>query len=123
MLSSRGILMFWKNMRVTVASLTFLLAACATDGQLLGNKDLLNFLSDGSTSRQTITLKLGEPSTSYESNAIVTYRIGCQKDGSYIVLLSRPGSWAISDVEAYYSLVLIFDGNDVLLQHSLVRIW
>lgn len=115
--------MFLKGMRIAVASLTFLLAACASDRQLLGKKDLLNFLADGSTSRQTITLKLGEPSTSYESNTIVTYRIGSQKDGSYLILLSRPGSWATSNVEAYYSLVLVFDGNDILIQHSLVRIW
>ena len=115
--------MFPKSMRITVVSLAFLLVACVTDGKLLGNKDLLNFLADGSTSRQAITLKLGEPSASYESNTIVTYRIGIQKDGSYLVLLSRPGSWATSDVDAYYSLVLIFDGNDVLIQHSLVRIW
>ena len=92
-----------------------LVAGCATT-RLLADKTLLDFLEEGKTSRQMVMLKLGQPSGNFEGERIVTYRLGSGKNGYF--LLAGAGSWAGTK----FSLVLIFDENNVLQKHSMVQV-
>src|SRR3972149_3560063 len=53
-----------------------LLTGCATAPPLKGRADLLDFLTDGKTTREEVALKLGQPSGKFERENIVTYRLG-----------------------------------------------
>ena len=76
--------------------------------------DLLAFLAPGTTTRADVILRLGEPSRTYEDDRILTYRVD-KDDGGYVVV-DRARMW--TDVR--YTLVLLFDGQGVLQNHSLV---
>ncbi|NIO08634.1 MAG: hypothetical protein GTO40_11740 [Deltaproteobacteria bacterium] len=86
----------------------------------------LPFLEDGKTSRIVVLSRLGRPSSRLEKGRILTYRL--QMDHQDIL---RPVSQGLEefviDRKLYgehpmYSLVLIFDDNDVVRKHSLVEI-
>jgi hypothetical protein len=97
-----------------VLALALIPIACATTP--FGEPDLLDFILDGQTTREDATMHLGAPSASYESERILTYRLGKDKGGFYPVA-KRQGFY---DVE--YSLVLAFDDAGVLTRHSLVAL-
>jgi hypothetical protein len=101
--------------RRMLLTLCLVLAACATSPPI-GKKDLLNFLSDGVTRRDDVLLKLGEPSTTYESMRILAYRL--RKDEAGYVLVNFRTAWSA----ASYSLILVFDDQGVLRQHALVEV-
>lgn len=101
--------------------LTALLAGCATTGPP-SSKTLLDFLKDGVTTKEEVLLQLGQASGAFESERILTYRIG-KDDAGYFLLdrLNRTdqrGTWAM----ASHSLVLVFDENNTLRRHSLVPV-
>lgn len=101
--------------------LTALLAGCATTGPP-SSKTLLDFLKDGVTTKEEVLLQLGQASGAFESERILTYRIG-KDDAGYFLLdrLNRTdqrGTWAMSS----HSLVLVFDENNTLRRHSLVPV-
>ncbi|MEN6483944.1 MAG: hypothetical protein ABFD98_03580 [Syntrophobacteraceae bacterium] len=101
--------------------LAALFAGCATTGPP-SSKTLLDFLTDGATSKEDVLLQLGQASGTFESERILTYRIG-KDDTGYFLLdrLNRPdlrGTWAM----ASHSLVLVFDENNILRRHSLVPV-
>ncbi len=105
-----------------------LLTGCATlSGP--GDATLLSFIADGKTSKQTAILKLGQPSGTFEQERIVTYRIAGrkgkqQKKGYFLLDLytdTGTGGFVESWSDAKFNLVLIFDENNVLQQHSLVQ--
>lgn len=103
----------WSVLR-SLAAVCFLLAACAS--QPIGHKDMLDFLSDGTTRREEVQLKLGEPSAQYESSRMLAYRLG-EDQGGY-VLIGRGDNWR----GVRYSLILLFDADGVLRRHSLVEV-
>jgi len=94
------------------------LAGCATTApRQAADKALLDFLEIGKTSKETVMLKLGQPSATFEEGQILTYRVAREKGGGYY-LLDRAVGWA----EIKFSLVLIFDNENVLRKHSLVEV-
>jgi hypothetical protein len=90
----------------------------------IGNKDLLGFLEVGQTSRQDVYRHLRDPSQSYEDSRILTYRIGEDEAGLFVVapskqIMAEPRKdWS----GVRYSLVLAFDDKGVLRRQSLVQI-
>ena len=101
---------------LSILTLLMLLIGCATTG-ILTDKNLLDFLEDGQTTKVAVVLKLGQPSGSFEKEKIITYKIGSDDNKGYY-LIDRPTGWG----GIKYSLVLIFDDNNVLQKHSLVQV-
>lgn len=107
--------------RLTIAALTLfglcLLAGCVTLPPIPGDKDLITTVTAVGTSREAILLKLGEPSASFETGRILTYRIGEDEEQGYF-LMDRQVRWT----NIKYSLVLVFDDQGRLTKHSLVKV-
>lgn len=104
--------------KITMLALCTLLMVCSCGSlpPVFADKDLLSFLTPG-MSQEAILLKLGEPSASFESGRVLTYRIGEDEEKGYF-LLDRQVRWD----NAKYSLVLVFDENKLLTKHSLVQV-
>jgi len=99
------------------------LAGCATT-PVKGRADLLEFLADGTTTRETVVLRLGQPSGRFEHERILTYRLGYDENTKHYWLVERendPAGWP-TWVLARYSLVLVFDEQGVLRRHSQVEV-
>jgi hypothetical protein len=97
------------------------LAGCAgrPEREVPNAPNLLPFLKDGSTTKEDVLLKLGEPSGRFESERILTYRMADGENGGLAVTSPRGiGGWET----ARYSLVLVFDDRQILTTHSLVRV-
>lgn len=105
---------------VVAAAIALLLAGCTTGPVIPGaSRDLLEFLRDGSTTREEIVLRLGQPSASFEGDRILTYRIGKhEKQGYYPIVPNQLMPWQY----VRHSLVLVFDDAGVLEKHSLVAV-
>jgi hypothetical protein len=102
---------------VAVASLlAILLTACGSQAQR-GDTALLDFIVDGETLRSDVVLTLGQPSASFEDDAILTYRIGGNEKQGYFVR-GENGTWN----DTRFSLVLLFDDDGKLTTHSMVRV-
>jgi hypothetical protein len=80
----------------------------------------LNFLEDGSTTRDTIRKRLGEPSGRFEADRILTYRLNTKYE--VVAGTLEPGSTSLAWSEERYSLVLVFGDDGVLERHRLIRI-
>jgi len=105
--------------RSAAVLLAFVLFGCATSHEHFRlDPNLLAFLHDGSTSRQEVVSKLGQPSTRLEEGKILTYRLTSNPDNSAFIVVEPELRWN----RAKYSLVLIFDDRGVLREHSLVPI-
>lgn len=98
----------------TALFLAVLLGACATTP--LGRSDLLGFIRDGQTTREETYLHLGEPTAFYEGGRIMSFRLG-EDGGGYFLLAKSPG---FSGVRS--SLILVFDESGVLKRHALVQV-
>jgi hypothetical protein len=103
----------------------FALTGCTTTPPpLKGHPDLLSFVADGRTTKTEAIATLGQPSGSFESERILTYRLGFEtrNNGYYVVereaVVSGWPTWS----EAKFSLVLVFDEAGVLRKHSLVKV-
>jgi len=94
-----------------------LLAACGTT-PLRGQPDLLAFLADGSTRREEVVTRLGEPTRCLRSGEICTYRVSHDEAGQYVKIDVGGANWMDTDG----SLVLVFDADGVLRRHSVVRV-
>lgn len=90
------------------------LGACASTP--VGQPDLLGFIEDGRTTREQAFLALGEPSATYEEGRILTFRLGQDKAG-YFLVDKGPGFTSVK-----YSLVMSFDDAGLLRRHSLVAL-
>jgi hypothetical protein len=105
--------------------LALMLAGCAsTPPPPKGSPDLLNFLSDGKTTRTETIITLGQPSGQFESEKILTYRLGFEpRNRSYYVVEreTTANGWPTWTV-AKFSLVLVFDDAGILRKHSLVKV-
>lgn len=94
----------------------FLSVSCASQKQQ-GDPTLLNFITDGQTTRSEVLLRLGQPAASFESERVLTYRISGDTASGYSVR-DAPGTWS----ETNYSLVLLFQPSGILEAHSLVPV-
>lgn len=92
------------------------LAGCAS-GQQSGRADLLDFIQDGRTTRDQVLIRLGIPSSTYERDRILAYRVR-KSSGGYELLGRQEASWA----GVHYDLMLAFDGDGLLRQHALVEV-
>ena len=114
-----------KVTRLAAYLLLPLLASCATTSlpaEKIAEKAFLEFLEDGKASKQMVILKLGQPSGTFERERILTYRIGKDETG-YFMLDRQSGAPArYGWTETKFSLVLIFDENNVLQKHSMVPV-
>lgn len=100
-----------------------LLVSCSTT-PLRGRADLLDFLQDDQTTKEEVLLKLGQPSAQYQTEKILTYRLGRddQNHGYYVVTREiNSQGWPIW-ANAKFSLVLVFDAQGRLCKHSLVEV-
>jgi hypothetical protein len=113
------------------------------------SKTWLDFLEYGKTTRQMVILRLGPSFTIFDKEQIISYRLVQMKDGYFALeripphthLKLRPGKGekenllvleevpdeivpsraaGIFGIEGMFDLVLVFDGNNVLRQYSLV---
>jgi hypothetical protein len=100
-----------------VMLLAGLLVGCATT-TLPADPHLLDFLQDGQSTKETVVLKLGQPSAVLESGRILTYRVGQEKNRGYFIRQACGTNW----FEIKFSLVLVFDPAEVLERHSLVEV-
>ena len=97
----------------TACVLLFLLAGCEPHPR--GSKDLLGFLAEGTTTKQAVEQKIGQPFV-WGGGRLWTYHIDEDSDGFYLRL--KPPELD----GTRYSLVLEFDQNGVLRRHALVDI-
>ena len=104
-------------------TLALTLVGCATT-QIKGHPDLLNFLADGKTTRTEAIITLGQPSGRFESEKILTYRLGFEprNSGYYVVERENTTNGWPTWTEAKFSLVLVFDDAGILQKHSLVKV-
>jgi len=101
-------------------SLLLLTVGCETTQAIPGaSRDLLDFLNDGTATREEVVLKLGQPSASFEQERILTYRIGENtKQGYFVITPNQLRQWLFVN----HSLVLVFDNDGILKKHSLVDV-
>ena len=86
----------------------------------------LSSLEDGKTSKQDILLKFGIPSSQFEGERILTYRLRFNTNENRFEVISREvdrrdprfAEW----VQTEYNLVLVFDEKHILQKHSMLRI-
>jgi len=93
---------------VWLAIIACLIIGCYRYVEVLKEADYSNkipFISDGGTTRSEISQRLGEPKSSYKSGKILIYEIKLN-----------------SEKRNVYDLVLVFDDNDILSRHSVVRV-
>lgn len=90
---------------------------------LRGHADLLNFITDGKTTKGEVLNSLGHPSGRFESEKILSYRLGHEprNNGYYPVEreVALRGYWALTR----FSLVLVFDADGVLRKHAVVPLY
>ena len=107
-------------------AMTVLAGGCATPQiKPIGKMDFsdhLQFLINGTTTREDVLLKLGEPSGRFEGERILTYMLSID-DKKDLRVLPRPLAVSRTDPRVYElnsmvcSLVLVFE-NDNLLEKS-----
>ncbi len=93
------------------------------DPKLLFDSELLGFIEDGATKREEVVLRLGIPSAQFEGERILTYQFRVDQAGKWHLV--APQIDTFSGLRAWppgtLSLVLVFDKDGVLHQHSLVE--
>jgi hypothetical protein len=72
-------------------------------------------LVDGKTSKGDVLLHYGLPSSEFEGERILVYRMA--RVGNEMVLLSRTSRWAKEE----FNVVLVFNDQHILIQHSILR--
>ncbi|GFO68785.1 hypothetical protein GMLC_23640 [Geomonas limicola] len=103
----------------TISALTIAilaLASCASFPHLPGDRNLLTDVTSPGVSREAVLMKLGEPSSSFESGRILTYRIGEDADGYF--LMDRMVRWS----NTKYSVVFVFDSNGHLQKYKMIPV-
>jgi len=111
--------------KLLLLALALTLAGCTTTPPpLKGSPDLLRFLADGKTTQPEAIIALGQPSGRFESEKILTYRLGFEprNGGYYIVERETTANGWPTWTAAKFSLVLVFDDHDVLRHHALVKV-
>ena len=86
----------------------------------------LALLEDGRTTKEDILLKFGIPSSQFEGEKILTYRLRFnQKENRFEVVsreVDRRDPRFTEWIQTEYNLVLVFDEKHILQKHSMLRI-
>ncbi len=86
----------------------------------------LALLEDGKTTKEGILLKFGIPSSQFEGERILTYRLRFnQKENRFEVIsreVDRKDPRFAEWIQTEYNLVLVFDEKHILQKHSMLRI-
>lgn len=105
--------------RATVWLPVALLVACASAPPL--KHDSLAFLESGHVTERDIRAHLGASATTFERGHVLAYRLRRTGDG-YDVLAPKNNSNGLGWEGVDYDLVLAFDNDGILREHSLVAI-
>lgn len=105
--------------RATVWLSVALLVACTAAPPL--KHDSLAFLESGHVSRDDVRAHLGDPATTFERGHVLAYRLRHAGDG-YDVVVPKNNSNGLGWEGVEYDLVLAFDDEGILREHSLVSI-
>jgi len=110
--------------------LILLLSGCAetklqtVDDSILQQQ--LALLADGKTTKEDILIKFGIPSSQFEGERILTYRLRFnQKENRFEVVsveVDRRDPRFREWLQTEYNLVLVFDEKHILQRHSMLRI-
>ena len=86
----------------------------------------LALLEDGKTTKEDILLKFGIPSSQFEGERILTYRLRFNQKENRFEVVSREvdrRDLRFTDwIQTEYNLVLVFDERHILQKHSMLRI-
>jgi hypothetical protein len=110
----------WLTASLVVAGTVALLCGCASS-QAAPRPDLLAFLDGERVTREDVTTRLGPPSGTFARDGVVTYRLGQNKAG-YFVVPSPSGYSPVDWRGVDYDLVLAFDDAGILSAHNLVAV-
>lgn len=113
-----------------VAIILLLMQAACSNKLLIADENFIRsnmpFIADGTSRREEIILKLGEPNWVFEDGRILTYRVLIDKKGN-LTPVSNDNNKSTKDMATTrmlpyrtYSLVLVFDKRSVLEKHSLI---
>ena len=103
-------------MRCLTLLLLLPVLSCSSNITRLGDENadqLLHFVHDGVATEQELIGRLGQPHARFEGSRILTYLLNDTNGGLNVT--NEPE-------EAQYHLVLVFEQNSMLRQHSLVRV-
>jgi hypothetical protein len=101
--------------------LLLLVSACATS-RPEPQSESLTFLVDGTTTREEVVLRPGIPAASFEGARILVYSLARnRKKGFAPTPGDGSGAGTSGDsADEYYSLVLVFDAQQMLRRHNLI---
>ena len=85
------------------------------------DKDLLAFIADKHVTKDEVVAHLGKPHASFEHDSVIAYRLG-QSGGGYYVVSAPPKPTGLGWLGVDYDLVLHFDDQGILQEHSLIAI-
>ena len=121
--------MFWRSAAIGFLILLLLSGCAETRLQTVDDSILqqqLALLEDGKTTKQDILLKFGIPSSQFEGEKILTYRLRFnQKENRFEVVsreVDRRDPRFTEWMQTEYNLVLVFDEKHILQKHSMLRI-
>ncbi len=104
-----------------------IIAGCATprtkEIQPEVTTNILPFIQDGITHRSEVLNRLGDPVSSYQDGEIITFRLIKDRAGKFQITKGGPINFAPDEFGSkigLHCLVLVFDAENVLAQHSLV---
>jgi len=103
--------------------LSVILTSCAHKVQIVNQEIFreagLSFLKDGETTKAEVLSNLGTAQAQFEGGSILAYRL----DDTYqVVIRTYASGGCLEWGRANYSLVLVFDEDEVMQRHSLVRV-
>jgi len=121
--------MFWRSGAIGFMILLILSGCAETRLQTVDDATVqqqLVLLEDGRTTKEDILLKFGIPSSQFEGEKILTYRLRFnQKENRFEVIsreVDRRDPRFTEWVQTEYNLVLVFDEKHILQKHSMLRI-
>lgn len=90
----------------------------------------LPFIENGKTTKEEIVLILGEPSGQFEGGRILTYTMSFSEKNGFRVNYEKTfiyhGLWTqileLSVSKAEYNLILVFNENNILSKHNLLKV-
>lgn len=108
---------FFRNSRLAADLVLFFLVTLVTACMppTVGRADLLGFIEDGKTTREQAYLSLGEPAGLYEGGRILSFRLGRDEGGDFVIGKAS----GFGGVRT--SLIMVFDDQGILSRHSLVQ--
>ncbi len=105
------------------AVMALFVVSCATTALMLPQieKKWLGFLKPGETPREEVLLRLGVPTSKFEGERILTYRMNFE-EGRGLVPAGSPlrGPHVITLPGAYH-LILVFDEKALLTKYKLLK--